>query len=283
MYSPSDGTKRILDRAMEHVLSVPYTVTARWVFYRLLQEGILKGKYDYKPLLRCLSRARKGFYKDWRPYTLTDDTRAADVRGIGFSDSQGWLEAVKEHTECHLDRWFSQSVYLEVWFEAAAMKAQFEHYINENVTLLAFHGDISIPEKWKAAERISRKWSDTPKPTQILYFGDLDPKGIQIPESAKNDIVYFIALLLGDEFKEFHEGFTFTRVGINEEHPELYGIPENPERPRTYQWEGLSDIGARELIMVSEDYLDMWAFNEVMRGEVDTTEKFRRHLDGLEV
>lgn len=277
-YKPSPVTQELLDAAYGHVQSVPYTVTARWVFYRLLQDGLLAEKADYKRLLGYLSRARKAFYKQWRPNTLADDTRAANVRGIGFSDGKQWLEAVAEQERCNLDRWEGQPNYLEVWFEAAAMEAQFEFYTNENIPLLAFHGDVSIPEKWKAAVRLSRRWTELDKPIVILYYGDLDPKGLQIPESAWEDIQWFL-IKLQCPLKPFE----FIRVGLNNEHPEKYEIPENPERPGTYQWEGLSDEGAAELIAYAEDYIDLDAFDRVKDREEIITQKFHEHLMGLEL
>ncbi|GAJ17797.1 unnamed protein product, partial [marine sediment metagenome] len=46
-YEPRKEQADILDRAEEHIRSVPYRVTARWLFYRLLQDGIYHGKDAY--------------------------------------------------------------------------------------------------------------------------------------------------------------------------------------------------------------------------------------------
>ncbi len=50
-YNPNPQTAAILDRAYQYVVDTPYQVTARWVFYRLLQDGLLHTKTDYKRLL----------------------------------------------------------------------------------------------------------------------------------------------------------------------------------------------------------------------------------------
>lgn len=47
-YKPQLVQATLLDRAYELVESVPYKVTARWLFYRLLQESFFKHKDDYK-------------------------------------------------------------------------------------------------------------------------------------------------------------------------------------------------------------------------------------------
>ncbi len=292
----------ILERAREHVRLVDYDVTARWVFYRLLQEGMLREKGDYKRLLGYLSKARKNFYGGWTPWTLTDESRKADVRGGGFDDGQSWVDALAERLSCSLDKWQSQEVYVELWFEAAAMEGQFRFHADPNIPLLAFHGDISIPEKWKAADRLADRWLELKKPIQVLYYGDLDPKGLQIPESAHQDVRNMMAQALWRkiyeerrwtssrdndewraEWREMDEAFTFTRIGLNDEHVGQYSIPENPERPGTWQWEGLEDDAAEELIGVANDYLDQDAFDGVSKREEWLTTQVRQHLSIMEL
>ena len=290
-YEPKPETATLLRRALAHINSVPYQVSARWVFYRLLQDGSLEAKGDYKKLLSLLSKARKAFYGGWRPDTLIDESRGANVRGNGFDDGQGWLQAMSRQ-ECFLDRWSNQPGYVEVWFEAAAMEQQFSFYTDENVPLLAFHGDVSIPEKWTAATRLWQRWHELQVPITVLYYGDLDPKGLQIPESARTDVVNFAcayAFRRGDistveEFMGgFYQDFTFLRVGLNEEHVQQYDIMENPERPDTYQWEGLEDDAAQELIAQVDSYLDKEAFEEIMSQESNISSQYREHVLELEL
>lgn len=290
-YKPGAKTAHILQQAREYIDSVPYTVTARWVFYRLLQDGTFTVKADYKRFLGFLSKARKGFYLDWAPDTLSDDTRQALVRGHGFTGGPAWFAALEDQVSCNLDRWQGQPVYLEVWFEAGAMQAQFEHYTNQNIPLLAFHGDVSIPEKWKAACRLHRRWVAYQKPVVVLYYGDLDPKGLQIPESAKEDIQLFVAyLIMGDDhdgwvvrYETFLRNFTFKRVGINDDHPLIYDIPDNPERPGTYQWEALDDAAAEVLIGEADAYLDHAQFDAVVQEEERVSTLVKERLSGLDV
>jgi len=296
-YTPSHETGALLAKAYQHINSAPYQVTARWVFYRLLQDGTLTAKGDYKKLLGFLSKARKGFYGPWRPDLLADDTRAAVIRGLGFSGGQDWADAVAEQERCSLDRWSSQHSYVEVWFEASAMQAQFNYYTNENIPLLAFHGDVSIPEKWKATKRLVDRWLQLRVPITILYYGDLDEKGLQIPNSARDDVVgfsgWYFGQLVGRTFANlaaaqgdldaFLASFSFIRVGLNEEHINLYAIPENPERPGTYQWEGLDDDAAQELIGLADQYLSLDNFEEVEEAEERITQQFRDHMATLAI
>ncbi|MDZ4241726.1 MAG: hypothetical protein U1D99_02775, partial [Candidatus Omnitrophota bacterium] len=87
-----------------------------------------------------------------------------------------------------LDKWRLQNYYVELWFEAKAMRAQFEHY-TDYITLRPFGGDPSIHFKWQIAGELAEADESYMKPIVILYFGDMDPKGFQIPISAVKDIV----------------------------------------------------------------------------------------------
>jgi len=255
-YNPHKDQINILDMAYNFVESVPYTVTARWLFYRLLQEGIYAEKNDYKgKFLPLLSKARKAFYKNWRPDTLADDTREALIRGDGFESYYDWLKAIGK-AKCSLDKWYNQSHYIELWFEAKAMKGQFEHY-TKHITLRPFGGDASISFKWDTAQELSTAYQRYKKPIVILYFGDLDPKGLQIPESAVRDIRAWCDI-----------DFEFYRCGLNPGDESKFNITENFEKPGTYQWEALTDKDAQELItswtrqFVSQGYFEDTIFRE---------------------
>lgn len=294
-YKPEPRSERILERAYLYVQSVPYGVTARWVFYRLLQDGVYATKKGYKHLLRLLSVARKRFFGSWTPWTLADDTRAAIVRGAGFGSFEEWVAALREQLRYRPDIWKRQPIYLELWFEAAAMQGQFLHYAPPFVPLLAFHGDVSIPEKWKAAQRLVDRWLELHKPVHVLYYGDLDAKGLEIPESAWDDIVAFCQVALMGRLKEegvssanwqgvweeFYSRLYFQRVGLTEEQVEEFAVPENPERPGTWQWEALTDDQARELIGTGSGLVDQHAYEVTMAEAEAPTEKLRKHLGKL--
>ena len=262
-YKPQVEQAIILDRAYDLVESVPYKVTARWLFYRLLQESYFKDKDDYKgKFMPLLSKARKSFYKKWTPETLADDTRIAVIRGDGWTSETSFLRDVGRAV-CTLDKWQTQDYYVELWFEAKAMKGQFEHY-TEYITLRPFGGDASIFFKWQIAKELEEKHDQYQTPIIILYFGDLDPKGLQIPKSAVKDVREWAKV-----------DFEFIRCGLNPGDEVTYNIPENPDKPGTYQWEALSDEAARELITRWTDkYISQGSFQSVESLEKRITNQF---------
>jgi len=184
-YKPQKKSAIILDQAWDHVQSVPYAVSARWLFYRLFQDGIYTEKGDYKSrFLPLLSKARKRSYGNWKPSILEDDTRRVDTYGIGFESEQEWLRGVSR-TTCNLDHLAGQATLLAVFYEAKAMRGQFKHYIPNAAISCAFGGDASIPAKWKLAELLAKRWDEYRVPIHVCYFGDFDPKGEQIELAAK--------------------------------------------------------------------------------------------------
>lgn len=253
-----------MDRAFELVQGVPYQVTARWLFYALLQDGTYPGKDSYNgKFLPLLAKARKTFYKAWRRDTLADDTRVAVIRGDGFFDEQGFLEGVGQ-ARCKLDKWVNQNAYVELWFEAKAMRGQFEHYI-DHITLRPFGGDPSIPYKWAIAKELEQAFAIYGLPIIIVYFGDLDFKGLTIPESAVKDIRDWCKV-----------DFEFIRGGLNPGDEVRYNIMENPEKPGTYQWEALSDEVAGEIITQEVGRLiSQSSFSETELEEEAITKSFQ--------
>lgn len=265
-WKPRQAQGTILKRATEHLDSVPYTVTARWLFYRLLQDSLYSDKKDYNArFMPLISKARKQFYDGWHPAILADDTRAVVPGGDGFDSPDEWLEAVKVNLAYKATKWIYQDYYIEVWFEAAAMEGQFKYYLKE-IPLLAFRGDTSIPNKWNTAKRLERASKLYDLPVVVIYFGDDDEKGHTIPDSALKDIRAWCNV-----------DFKYIRAGLNKGDGERLGIAENPEKPGTYQWEALADEQAKAVIESSiEPYFAKEALADIIGEQDEVTAKFKQ-------
>lgn len=258
-WKPHKKSKEILTRAWAMVESVPYAVSARWLFYGMLQEGFYSGKKDYKnKFLPLLSKARHEFHEGWYPGTLVDDTRSAITRGRGYGDARtpdDWLD-VMSNTICELDKWHNQDAYVELWFEARAMARQFEHY-TKNITLVPMGGQPSIGLKWDLAKDLEKTARAYDLPITILYFGDLDDAGGTISETVQRDV---------RKWCEYE--FDFIHCGLTEAHVRRWNVPENPEKPGQFQWEALSDEGARSIITdATSPFLSHGGFLEIEENE----------------
>jgi len=221
---------------MEKIRSVPYKVNSRWAFYRVLQAGFLSNKKDINRFDYATSRARKRFYGEWKPDTLTDTIRHPNFKGE--STVSFWYET---------DTVQAQPYYVQLWFEAEAMHQQFEYYTKPyRVSLIPFRGDASIPLKWTIAKKLEEAHEKHQKPIKILYFGDRDDKGEQILEAALKDIRAWCKI-----------SFDIEHVGLTLEQAKAFQLPENPEHPGAFQWEALEDTQAKQLILGSlEQYIE---------------------------
>jgi len=235
-WEPMEKTRKVLDLSIEIAQGVPYTPTARYVFYRIYQALGLK-KTDYKNFLKLTSRARKEYYGDWRPDTLADGGRTVLGAFDGYQDLEDWFEWAKSRRPKMAPIFQDNLVY--IGFEADAMKGQFEHYLGVyGMPLLAFRGDPSIPFKWTISQMIKTDLAKYPgKTVYFLYFGDYDPKGLSIPEHAMEDISKWAGVPI-----------KFVRLGLNTEHIEKYDIPDHLEKPGQYQWEAIPDAAAGEIM-----------------------------------
>ncbi len=236
-YTPNPATAAILDAAMDYIDSVKYKVGLRWIFYRLLQDGYLTGKSDYAKLKSICSAARKRFYNGWHPSTLVDEGRT-------IAQSSAPYDRADIIRDIHKAAWIYPDLYLDqeavpfLIFEAATMSGQFE-YFAPWADRAALRGDASIPHKWNIAERCDKLARLHALPVHVLYFGDLDQKGLQIPRSAMNDIF---------EWANPNTEIEFTRVGINPGHEIRFNLPLKPEKPDTFEWESLESDDAGMLI-----------------------------------
>lgn len=266
-YKPQAKTKNILDWCLSRIKSVPYRVTSRWLFYRLVQEKGLD-KSGYKNFLQYTSRARKRFYGGWMPNTLVDDTRESTERGFGYRTENAWLQHFKNEL-AFFDMHWNQDHIVEIWFEAQAMYSQFDYYTKPyHLTLRPFKGDASIDYKWKIAQDINYL-ARYDKPITILYFGDYDPKGFSIPLSAVKDIREWCDL-----------PFEFIRCGINREHISSMLIQKAFDKEETYQWEALDEDNARALIVGNiEEYWSLDKVKEVEAKELKATERWRKMIE----
>lgn len=270
-FNPRPEQAAILDRAYEIVQSVPYKVGVRWLFYRLLQEGWYSSKDDYKnKLIPVLSKARHALYKDWRPDTLADETRDALYGGHGSDTPAAWVRQNARTINVVLNHWQEQDYYVELWYEARAMTAQFQHY-SAGVTLRPMGGQPSIDFKYKTAQFLGWAAERYQREVKVLYFGDLDEAGGIIRDTVENDVMKWCPV-----------DFEFVHCGLTAEQVRRWNVPENEDKPGSFQWEALSDEGANDIITNSlEQFYDPYVYENVQRRAFEASEHLRTHLLSL--
>lgn len=263
-WQPSPKNVEILKLAMKHVKSVPYKVSLRWLFYRLLQDGIYKSKNDYHYKFKdIMSRARHTRYNGWSPDTLADDSRNIVYRGFGAFDEKEAIEDI----DCNLDKFLNQEYVLMLLYEANAMTGQFKQH-TAYIPLVPFGGDPSLPYKWETAMVVKEAYERYEKPVVLLYFGDCDKKGNEIHKTAIEDITNWCPV----EFEVVY-------CGLTEKQAIKYNLPENPDKPGQYQWEALTDEQAREIILSNVlRYQDYFKLKEALEEEKEIVERWKGKL-----
>lgn len=231
-WTPREDTEAILDFAMTKIHSVPYKVSTRWLFYRVLQAGLIRDKKEIHKFDYAINRARHEFYGEWTPDTLIDSVRECY-----------WDGEFLAHFLIRFDSIEDQDYYVQCWFEAEAMHGQFNYYASPyRVSLIPFRGELSIPMKWEIAKKLEEIDKEYNKPIKILYFGDYDRKGFSIIKAALEDI---------REWCCEDVDFSVERVGLTLEQAQAFHLNENPDMPDSYQWEALEDAQAAQLIQNS--------------------------------
>ncbi len=239
-YNPNPKNAAMMNTALEIVNALPYIPTTRYVFYRLHALGLLR-KNEYKRFLQHASKARHWFWNGWDPDTFVDDTRSIQGSlggGYNYDDLDSWLDNMADESPVVDSEDFQDNLVI-IAFEAKAMVGQFNHYLGGwRIPMTAFGGDASIALKSQIRDMIENahaQWPD--KPIVVLYFGDYDPKGMEIPINAMRHIRNWTEV-----------EFEFVRIGLDLHHISQYDIEDNPESPGKYQWEAVPDEAAKEII-----------------------------------
>lgn len=269
-WNPRQKTVDFLQICWNVIQTVDYSVPVRWVFYRLIQDfGLPKTHAVYRMTKERTAKARKLFYKEWRPWTLTDESRSISVPDGYKYNAQKWINETMK-SECYLDSQQYQDYHVIVVYEARAMHQQFIKYTQPyRVPLVPLGGDPSIPHKWTILELIVRASKLYKVPIVILYYGDCDEKGEQIPNTVRDDIISWTK----------SGSFKWVRVGLNKGDGERLGLPVRPDKPTQYQWEALSDEQARTFIEGSlNEYLDLDKIKRVEREEKKLMESYQSHM-----
>jgi hypothetical protein len=205
-----------------------WPLTERMVYYRLISSNLISGahwhKYGdssrelvdvYSAIGRVLKWLRIHERVPWE--SITDDHRVVSSK-LGFESYEQFLNHeltyfLRGYRKCVAAK---QEYYIEVWIEKAALfhmvKPVADRFCRRTV---ACKGYASISFQADFFNRASEALMRDQKPI-ILYFGDWDPSGCDMP--------YAIMRTLEDDLGL--TGIQIYRCGINPEHfPSLHAEP----------------------------------------------------------
>ena len=227
-------------------------MTIRQLFYQLVAIGFPNSQRHYKRLVSAMEKAR------WEGVVDFDDfedreremTRYCDDDDIDYDEAfndakKGLRIRMKSYS---IDRWANQPYSVEVWVEKKALLGVFDHTCSTlRVGLFACKGYPSLTALYEASERFS--WTD--KDTVILYFGDHDPSGDDIPRSIEENL------------SRMGCNVEIIRCALSKEQVIEFGLPPAPTKrsdSRSKNWDGLGQV---ELDAVKPDILQQMICDNV--------------------
>lgn len=260
-----------------------WPMTLRQVYYQLVQAGDIENtRNQYQKLSRVLTKARLKDQVSWE---------AIEDRSREKLDSDGWgsFEYFKKHEMSiflegyRRDLLQGQNARMELWIEKDAL-SRILHKVAYRycVPVIVAKGYASTSFKNECRKRVLRN-AEFGQGTIILYFGDLDPSGMN---------------MLPTMMKTLHEDFGLRewvesrRIALNRDQVDEYSLPINPDavKPkdtRTPKYrEQYGDVAVeldalhpetlRELVRESIDsVLDLSQFHEQKRIEEEEVHALR--------
>ena len=206
-WKPRPATQELIDNANAILAGYSGEMTLRQVYYQLVANFAYENtEKKYKALSGHLTNARVHGLVDGA--RIIDRTRQVG-RPYGYADLADFMATVRHSFQ--RSRWQDQPEYVEVWVEKDALAGVFEPVTRSfGLRLAVCRGFPSYPAIRDAALRYQRE-ERAGRPLTMLYFGDHDPSGKDIPRSVRDNLadwfdVYVepqIVALTGEQVDEY--------------------------------------------------------------------------------
>lgn len=230
--------KWITENALEIVQEYEAGIlTIRGLHYRLVSRGMTNSINHYKRVVNAMIQARweglirfDAFSDNDREILGLTSYRPTDLEweiSYGKQQIRAWMNSYNRN------KWEGQQYYPEVFIEKKALQGVFESVTRrKGVALGACKGYPSLTFLHDTYKRM-RDAADQGHTPVILYFGDYDPSGEDIPRS-----IYENLLRMGVEVE-------VRRIALMEHQVVEMGLPPAPTKEgdsRTAAWTGLGQV-----------------------------------------
>ncbi len=258
------------------------TLTLRQLYYRMVATGLCgNGQKIYKNIGAQLTKAR--YNGDFCPSLIEDRGRSVE-KGSFVEDSAtledgiaGALTALYNSPRWYIerDRWIGQDYHCSVWVEKEALSGVFAPTCKDlGVSFQACKGYPSISQLWEWMALVAKSQEVNGHHTAvILYAGDHDPDGLQIPKTIANQLSILGAQENAPEcFRHRTLDIEVAPFALTMEQIEEHNPPPFPAKPTssrfakyleatgtTDAWEldALEPLTLRDLIRTNvDDYFD---------------------------
>lgn len=214
-------------------------LTLRGLHYRLVSRGMTNTLQHYKRVVSAMIEARWDNMVDFDVFSDHDREIIGDTpfeETILEKEIQNAKDAIEDWLKYYnKNRWENQPYYPEVFIEKKAQIGIFNKVCRRNrIALGACKGYPSLTFLYDAAKRIQDA-EEAGKQPIILYFGDYDPSGEDIPRSLKENLIRMGC----------SPDIEVRRELLLEEQVIEWGLPPAPIKPgdsRSKDWTGLGQV-----------------------------------------
>ena len=257
-------------------------LTIRGLHYQLVGIGMTNTMQHYKRVVEAMIQARwngqisfEAFSDHDREvlgYTAAEETILEDQVDTGKRQVTAWIKNYSKN------RWENQPFVPEVWIEKKALQGVFQKPCKKyDVGLAPCKGYPSLTFLNEAKQRFQETKNNGKIPI-ILYFGDYDPSGEDIPRSIE------------ENFTRFGCPVEVKRIALMEDQVIAWKLPPAPAKigdSRTANWGGLGQVELdavepSKLQKICEnaiiEYLDPDLYEDLLIQEAEEKEVYVRQL-----
>jgi hypothetical protein len=231
--------KWITDNSIEIIIRYEKGIlTLRGLHYQLVSIGMTNDIAHYKRIVSAMIEARWDGLVDFDSFS-DHDREMIGITRYEETELHSKIEEGKEQIELWMrayrkNYWENQPYYPEIFIEKKALQGVFQQTCRQNyITLGACKGYPSLTFLNEATGRFKDAEGCGKKPI-ILYFGDYDPSGEDIPRSIEENIKR-----LGCESIEVR------RIALLHEQVVDWKLPPAPTKvgdSRTANWTGIGQV-----------------------------------------
>lgn len=245
-------------------------LTLRSLYYQLVTLGMTNSVQHYKRVVNAMIDARREGIVDYDQFSDRDRKVVGETR---WEQTDLEIESAKKNIELWMtcygkNRWENQLYYVEVFIGKKALEGVFARPCSRHgVALGACKGYPYLTFLHEATQRFVAA-EQAGKIPLILYFGDYDPSGEDIPRSIEANIRE-----LGCESIEVR------RIALMHEQVVEWKLPPAPTKSTDSRSKNWTGIGQVELDAVRPEKLERLlneAIEEVSTGNSTTNSKSRR-------
>lgn len=261
----------------------PGVLTIRALHYQLVSIGMTNTLQHYKRVVAAMEVARWDGRVDFEAFA----TEIGQCVVIPTPSQPIWrTNRTKQNNRfgrgcvrMGKNRWENQPYYPEILIEKKALEGVFAKPCAKwGIAVGACKGYPSLTFLYELSERMRDAIGNGKQPI-ILYFGDYDPSGEDIPRS------------IGENLEKFGVyGVEIRRIALMEQQVIEWGLPPSPAKEtdsRTANWDGLGQVELdavkpEKLIALLDDAIneifDQDLYDELIATEAEERELFQAEL-----